>query len=481
MNMKKYLSTLLLLLTLLPSTLFAQQASPGSFYRISEMKCLYILSPYWPNKHYTYQFSWHKNEGADYNIFHLFTLRNIAKPLGAYTYLDNDYPPHYATLDTFSYHYPVLFDSIKLFKSRYDSILYVFNHSGDKLMSCGIRAERQQDSRYYFYNHNKAGTVSSIMTYMGHDSARIKADSFYYDGAQRMIRHISSETYGNTIHTTNDIQYDYNEGNSLSMIYRTEKTSGFNPSYESQHIYHPKPGIDSIVTVDPGIVHIYVQVNYRTSGLIDSIHYSGFLAPLGDTVWYDPYYSCFERNERDQITKITNKTASRVEEIIFEYSSTHKLTTVTKYLIDNGLSIKIGKEVLEYDHNDNLKTYSTYSRYDQEQDKWTQYEYDFVYNLTYELHERKDYEDKTSRKKTFFDIFPYPNPASQYIRINVGKFIFDKVEVYDMSGKLVLLDATPSPLFNYTTLSISNLAAGEYIVKVHTGQGIGVGRFIKIW
>lgn len=50
-----------------------------------------------------------------------------------------------------------------------------------------------------------------------------------------------------------------------------------------------------------------------------------------------------------------------------------------------------------------------------------------------------------------------------------------------MSGKLVLLNAAPAPLFNYTTLSISNLAAGEYIVKVHTGRGIGVGRFIKIW
>lgn len=60
--------------------------------------------------------------------------------------------------------------------------------------------------------------------------------------------------------------------------------------------------------------------------------------------------------------------------------------------------------------------------------------------------------------------------ASQHISVNIGDRIFDKVEIYDMSGKLVLLNITSLPLFNHTTIDIRGLSTGEYIIKIHTGK-----------
>jgi hypothetical protein len=67
----------------------------------------------------------------------------------------------------------------------------------------------------------------------------------------------------------------------------------------------------------------------------------------------------------------------------------------------------------------------------------------------------------------------YPNPANDKLFI-VGKFISQNIEIFDMSGKLVISKPTNSDI---TEIDIINLTKGIYLVKI---SNIAVGKFVKI-
>jgi hypothetical protein len=66
----------------------------------------------------------------------------------------------------------------------------------------------------------------------------------------------------------------------------------------------------------------------------------------------------------------------------------------------------------------------------------------------------------------------YPNPASDYIKINTGSNKFTgnvSVKLYDLNGKL-LIDKVFDAAFNDIKLPISNVTSGTYFVIVNNNN-----------
>ena len=464
------LITILLLLTNLPTT---QAQQKGTFYRIAEMDHYYVSDGRRLN-FCTTVLSWHKNEGADYDFFKLIA----ARPFGKYAYRNGDYPiPNRS--DTLPYYYPVPFDSILEIREIYDTTLRVMTRSGDKLLSYMERSTRSNIFDHHFYNYDITGNVIRIMSYRDNDRSLKKTDSFDYDVAQRLIRHHSELIFEDGRKHIRTIQNNYDDETGTKKNMTAEQSIMNTVRMWGQTIYRIRPGVDSIVTI-PAKNQVRQQINYTSNGEIDSVHSYGFVITGSDTTYQAPLYIVYERNKDASISRILYRGINANREVDFQYSATQKLTSVMVYTINGGHKTPAHKEVLEYDRNDNLKSYITYSVYNQADNIWLQDYGDLVCHLTYELHEWQE-DNKKQQKKSFFDILPYPNPASQDITIDLGDWIFDKIEIYDLSGRLVLLHTTTVPVFSHKTIDISRLAAGTYVVKVHTGQGIGIGKFVKIW
>ena len=84
---------------------------------------------------------------------------------------------------------------------------------------------------------------------------------------------------------------------------------------------------------------------------------------------------------------------------------------------------------------------------------------------------------KTAKPKGVEDIDPtlseiniYPNPANDNINISTDNKI-DNVQIYSLAGKLVMQETSKR-------LNVSKLAAGMYVVKVHTDKDCFVGKVV---
>jgi hypothetical protein len=76
---------------------------------------------------------------------------------------------------------------------------------------------------------------------------------------------------------------------------------------------------------------------------------------------------------------------------------------------------------------------------------------------------------------TKLEVSIVPNPAAHSISFQLDKNVpIDKVEVYDMQGKLVRSENNTK-----NTLDISTLSTGTYLVNVHSGLTIYHNKFVK--
>lgn len=75
--------------------------------------------------------------------------------------------------------------------------------------------------------------------------------------------------------------------------------------------------------------------------------------------------------------------------------------------------------------------------------------------------------------KTTAEISVYPNPVNEILHFT-GLDNTDRVEVYDLNGKLVL-----SANGSNNTISVASLATGSYIVKLYSADASATARFVK--
>ena len=68
----------------------------------------------------------------------------------------------------------------------------------------------------------------------------------------------------------------------------------------------------------------------------------------------------------------------------------------------------------------------------------------------------------------------YPNPTNKELRIESSGLTIEKVEVYSSTGALLLLENN----FN-GKISVSNLVAGVYLLKIYTDKGLVVRKVVK--
>ncbi|MGL4599482.1 MAG: T9SS type A sorting domain-containing protein [Bacteroidia bacterium] len=74
------------------------------------------------------------------------------------------------------------------------------------------------------------------------------------------------------------------------------------------------------------------------------------------------------------------------------------------------------------------------------------------------------------------DIVVFPNPASDAITVESSGMRITALELYDMSGRLLLLEKTST---NRNTISLENLAAGVYLLRITTEEGIISRKIIR--
>jgi hypothetical protein len=74
----------------------------------------------------------------------------------------------------------------------------------------------------------------------------------------------------------------------------------------------------------------------------------------------------------------------------------------------------------------------------------------------------------------------YPNPTSSSVFVdNSMELTLDKIELIDMSGRVVLVAEKGSFYNSLAELNISNLTTGVYTIKMTAGQSSFNQRLIK--
>ncbi|MEM6721073.1 MAG: T9SS type A sorting domain-containing protein [Bacteroidota bacterium] len=72
------------------------------------------------------------------------------------------------------------------------------------------------------------------------------------------------------------------------------------------------------------------------------------------------------------------------------------------------------------------------------------------------------------------DLTLYPNPAKDYVEIRTTNLTVDKVEIFDLSGKLVSEVKNPS-----SQITVSSLESAMYIMIIHTDKGKNIKKLVK--
>jgi len=69
----------------------------------------------------------------------------------------------------------------------------------------------------------------------------------------------------------------------------------------------------------------------------------------------------------------------------------------------------------------------------------------------------------------------HPNPVISDLKIECEKNI-DKLELYDSFGRIVI---SQENVLNNTSIDVSSLANGIYILKLRTAEGVGEYKVVK--
>ncbi|MBC8644709.1 T9SS type A sorting domain-containing protein [Flavobacterium lindanitolerans] len=71
----------------------------------------------------------------------------------------------------------------------------------------------------------------------------------------------------------------------------------------------------------------------------------------------------------------------------------------------------------------------------------------------------------------------FPNPSSDFITItNKDEILIKSVTVYNIMGQPV---RTFSSTFDTKVLDISNLASGNYVIRIYSDEGTATAKFVK--
>ncbi len=74
----------------------------------------------------------------------------------------------------------------------------------------------------------------------------------------------------------------------------------------------------------------------------------------------------------------------------------------------------------------------------------------------------------------------FPNPSAAIFNISSGNKKIDSVEVYDVSGKIILTKVNTASVINeQVSLDLTNVAKGIYFVKIYADGLNTVKRIIK--
>jgi len=75
-----------------------------------------------------------------------------------------------------------------------------------------------------------------------------------------------------------------------------------------------------------------------------------------------------------------------------------------------------------------------------------------------------------------YNVSVFPNPASDYLQIEQSEANISHIEIINLQGQVI---KSQRILGNQSTLDLSNVSAGVYILKIYTNSGFVVKKLIK--
>jgi len=75
-----------------------------------------------------------------------------------------------------------------------------------------------------------------------------------------------------------------------------------------------------------------------------------------------------------------------------------------------------------------------------------------------------------------YNVSVFPNPASDYLKIEQSEAYISLIEIINLQGQVI---KTQRILGNQSTLDLTTVSAGVYILKIYTNSGFVVKKLIK--
>ncbi|MCE5305802.1 T9SS type A sorting domain-containing protein, partial [bacterium] len=75
-----------------------------------------------------------------------------------------------------------------------------------------------------------------------------------------------------------------------------------------------------------------------------------------------------------------------------------------------------------------------------------------------------------------YNVSVFPNPASDYLHIDQSEENISHIEIINLQGQVI---KTQRILGNQSTLNLTTVSAGVYILKIYTNSGFVVKKLIK--
>ncbi len=317
-----------------------------------------------------------------------------------------------------------IFDSISQSMSYFDSISY--NELGQLVRIDGwqwLDNSHWKKVNYIEYTYNAQGLLASRTNYNSATDWEVGGIYEYSYNSEGQIV-LSELTMGGRIF--GNVEYEYENGKLKSETYNFDLWGyGMEPSEKYEYSYD------------------------NTTGFVNEV----YLKYYEDGFWYNDSKQNYFYDANGNCTeyRVTDNSNNIVERSLFEYDDRLIANAVMPYSPET--------ERPKTFNNTNLYTIEHWYTVDDEH--VLQYVCDYLYSY-------KDYagiEDYNAA-----DAYIYPNPASDFISIDAE----GSVEITDMQGRIVKTTSTSKE----ELIDISDLPAGNYIIRITGDTKKAVGKFI---
>ena len=351
--------------------------------------------------------------------------------------------------------------------TQYDGYYAPFGNTPDETAMFYYKNDKKDSvtysgsSDYQLYRYDDNGNLSAILSY--NSGGLFGYDSVVYNSNNLKTRQVRGDMTNKEVHN-----FYYNgSGKLVAHNFQNIDVPSNTLNYSSSDtIYAVRTGVDSMISFDQTGDPSELVMIYRTNNLIDSLFQGEPDRSNGMTMRYF-------RNSNNALTKVEGwENNIKNVEILFGYHTNGKINEAKFHQTDMNFNYR---EIMDYDNNNNLITYTTYALYNSGTATWEHSNEDDVQkHIYYELYEAPQNIARLSKGAVAL----YPNPASGILNIKTEAANIRSISVYDAMGRIVLQQEAQNTQQS-ALLNVEQLSNGNYMIMLQTDKGTGTANFVK--